>query len=299
MAPNPAYLGYRAASAVARALPAPLIRPATHVVATVGSRVMPGRRRMVERHQLRVRPALSPDELRRAVHAAFASYVTYWIESFRLPGTSPEVLDHGFAEDGFRHVREAIDAGTGCILAVPHVGGWEWAAFWLTAFQGMPVTAVAEDLEPPELAAWFVGLREALGMEVVPLGPGAGGAAAAALDRNRVLALVCDRAIGEGGVEVEFFGERTLLPAGPATLALRTGAPLVPAAVYFDGDRHLGVARAPLDSSRKGRLREDVARLTQELAWVLEDLIREAPEQWHLLQPNWPSDRTGASPGSP
>jgi len=93
-------------------------------------------------------------------------------------------------------------------------------------------------------------------------------------------------------VEVEFFGERTTLPGGPATLALRTGATVVPTAVYFrPGRDHLGVVRPALEVERRGRLRDDIARITQAIAHELESLIRVAPEQWHLLQPNWPSDR--------
>ena len=92
---------------------------------------------------------------------------------------------------------------------------------------------------------------------------------------------------------VEFFGERTTLPGGPATLALRTGAPVLPSATYFEGRRHHAVIRPPLDVTRTGRFRDDVARVTQALAHELEDLIRAAPEQWHLLQPNWPSDELG------
>jgi KDO2-lipid IV(A) lauroyltransferase len=114
--------------------------------------------------------------------------------------------------------------------------------------------------------------------------------------------LLCDRDLGGDGIEVEFFGERTTLPAGPATLALRTEAPLLPAAVYFgpQGGHH-AVVMPPVPSSREGRLRDDVERVTQELAHRFEELIRAAPEQWHLLQPNWPSDHAsngsrGASP---
>jgi KDO2-lipid IV(A) lauroyltransferase len=106
--------------------------------------------------------------------------------------------------------------------------------------------------------------------------------------------LLCDRDLGGGGIEVDFFGERTTLPAGPVTLGLRTGAPVFPTAVYYDmGPRErLGVVRPALDATRTGRLRDDVSRLTQALAHELEELIRRAPEQWHLLQPNWPSDRS-------
>ena len=105
-----------------------------------------------------------------------------------------------------------------------------------------------------------------------------------------MVVLLCDRHVGGGGVEVEFFGEKTLLPAGPATLALRTGAPLCPAAVYIQGNGVYGVLRPLLKVERQGRLRDDVQRITQELAYEFETLIRKAPEQWHLLQPNWPSD---------
>ena len=105
------------------------------------------------------------------------------------------------------------------------------------------------------------------------------------------MCLLCDRDIEGDGVEVEFFGERTTLPGGPATLALRTGATLLPVAVYFrPGRDHLGVVRPPVPVEREGRLRDDIARITQVLARELEALIRAAPEQWHLLQPNWPSD---------
>ena len=84
--------------------------------------------------------------------------------------------------------------------------------------------------------------------------------------------------------------EQTTIPAGPATLALRTGAPLLPTAVYFQGRGHHAIVGQPISTERKGRFREDVARITQELADRLEALIRTAPEQWHLQQPNWPSD---------
>jgi lauroyl/myristoyl acyltransferase len=156
----------------------------------------------------------------------------------------------------------------------------------------VPVTAVVEPVQPPELAKWFLDLRESLGMELITLGPSAGGAVARALKANRIVCLLCDRDLGGGGIEVDFFGERTTLPAGPATLALRSGAPILPSAVYFrEHGLHEAVVRPPLPTERQGRLRADVERVTVQLAAELEALIRAAPEQWHLMQPNWPSDQ--------
>jgi KDO2-lipid IV(A) lauroyltransferase len=93
-------------------------------------------------------------------------------------------------------------------------------------------------------------------------------------------------------VDVEFFGEVTKLPGGPAVLAIRTGAPLFPSIVYQDrGGKGHGVIRPPLEFERTGNLRTDVATITRMLAAEFEMLIRKAPEQWHMFQPNWPSDR--------
>lgn len=288
---HPSYAAYRLGAAVARVLPGRSVEPVARRAGALAARRMHDRRRVVERNLRRaVGPHLEGAELARMVDATFASYARYWVESFRLPGTPPDALDAGIRPEGEHHVLDAIAAGTGAIMAMPHLGGWEWAAFWIATVHGVPITAVVEPVEPPELARWFVELRRSFGIEVVLLGPSAGTAVARALKAGHLVCLLCDRDIGGGGVEVEFFGERTTIPGGPATLALRTGAPLLPTAVYFEGTGHHGVVLPPLAVERRGRLREDVARVSQDLAAALEGLIRRAPDQWHLLQPNWPSD---------
>jgi phosphatidylinositol dimannoside acyltransferase len=291
LARDPRYFGYRAGAIAARSLPSAALPTVSRVLGAVGARSMGGRRAVVERNLRRIHGTdISQHELDREVGQVFDSYARYWLESFRLPGTHSALIEDGMAVDGYEHIDEALEKGGGVILALPHLGGWEWAAFWLAESKGRTVTAVAEPVEPPELAEWFVGLRRDIGINVVPLGPSAGTECVHALKANDILCLLCDRDLAGGGVEVEFFGERTTLPGGPATLALRSGAPLLPTAVYFDGTGHLGLVRPPLGVERRGKLRDDVARITQDLANELEFLIRRAPDQWHLMQPNWPSD---------
>lgn len=283
---------FRVGSTIARAVPAPVAALAGRGISAVVAPLAGERRAQVERNLRRVHgPGFGGRALRRATAATFESYARYWVESFRLPGTPPEVLDAGITIEGWEHVDAARAAGNGVIFALPHLGGWEWAGFWVAACKQTPITVVVEALEPPDLYEWFVGLRESFGMHVVPLGANVAGEVLAALRANHVLCLLSDRDLAGGGVEVDFFGERTTLPAGPATLALRTGAPVLPAAVYYEGRHRRGVLRPPLDLTRTGRLRDDVGRITQDLTRELEGLIRRAPEQWHLLQPNWPSDR--------
>lgn len=287
--------GYRAGAFAARLLPGPAADALTLPFGATAAMASPERRSMIMRHLRRVDPAMSGLALRRAAQEAFDSYARYYVESFRLPSLSAREVDAGLTTVGYHeHVLPALDRGKGVILALPHLGGWEWAGRWL-ADRGHPITAVVERIDPPELFDWFAALRADLGMAVVPLGPEAGREVLGALKRNEIVCLLSDRDIQRTGVEVEFFGERTTLPAGPATLGLRTGAPVLPTAVYFrnrTGSRHDGLVRPPLDTSRADGepLRAAVARVTQQLAGELEVLIRRAPAQWHLFQPNWPSD---------
>jgi KDO2-lipid IV(A) lauroyltransferase len=292
---------FRLGSTLARALPRPVADVAGRLGAVLTVPVAGARRAQVERNLRRVHGAeFGGTTMRRAVVATFESYARYYVDSFRLPGTSPADIEAGITVEGWDKIDDALDNGdgTGVILALPHLGGWEWAGFWVTACRGRQLTVVVEALEPRDLYDWFVELREAFGMHVVPLGPGVAAAVLGALRAGHVVCLLSDRDLDGSGVEVEFFGERTTLPAGPATLALRTGAPVFPSAVYFEGSGHRAVVRDPLDLTRTGRFRDDVVRITQDLAHELEVLIRAAPEQWHLLQPNWPSDAPQPKEGS-
>lgn len=284
------YLAYRAGSGLAQALPDRVAQRSGTLAGRVMGRAMKGRRQMLSRHVQRAYGGrLEESEVRRHVDVAFESYGRYWLEAFRLPRLLDGLAD-SFRVEGMPILDEAVAGGKGVIFALPHLGNWDAGGAYMTTL-GYPVTVVVEPLQPPELFEWFAGYRRSLGMDVIPLGAGAPAALMAALREGRVVCLVSDRDLAGTGVEVDFFGERTTLPAGPATLALRTGAPILPVAVYFEGDsRYLGVVRPPLDIERKGRLRDDVARITQCLAGELEGLIRRAPDQWHLLQPNWPSD---------
>jgi lauroyl/myristoyl acyltransferase len=292
------YVAYRAGGLLAQAIPPALGRPLATGVGRALLLALPGRRRMAARHLRRASGGeLEGTALRAAVAGTFDSYARYWLEMFRLPHEARGDLDAGIDVDGYEHVEAGIAAGKGVILALPHLGGWEYAGAWVAKVKGLRLLVVVEPVEPPELFEWFVRVRAAMGMDVVALGPQAASDSLRALRDNGLLALVCDRDLRGDGVEVEFFGEKTTMPAGPAMLALRAGAVIVPVAVYFrPGGGHHAVVRPPLDTTRHGSVRDDVARITQDLAVEFEGLIAAQPEQWHLLQPNWPSDHRALEP---
>jgi len=222
------------------------------------------------------------------VERGFASYGQYWAEGAKLPAIEPdEVFSRFRIAEGLEHLRAAKDRGRGTVIALPHIGSWEWGGSYLNSL-GLGMTAVAEELDPPELFEWFREKRESIGIRIEPLNDHAGTMLLRTLNENGVVGLLCDRDIQNNGVEVEFFGERVPLPAGPATLALRTGATLVCAACYSGPGRdHFAVVTPPITVERQGRLRADVTRVTQLVANELEGLIRRAPEQWHVLQPRF------------
>lgn len=286
------YLVYRSLGTAMQRLPEPVVTAAAAMVGVGLTAFRRQARAQYARHLHRVFGTDLPEaEVRSWTRRVFRNYARYWLEGARLPAVPPSVVcERMVVECGFEHVVEGMAAGKGVILALPHLGRWEWGGAWL-ALQGYPMTSVAETVEPPELYQWFTAQREAMGLTIVPLGPEASPVLLRTLRGGGLVGLLCDRDVGGNGVEVEFFGERTTLPAGPATLALRTGATLLPAAVYGGPGRdHTAVILPPLSMARTAGLRADVARLTQDLAHQLEALIRRAPDQWYLFQPNWPSD---------
>jgi len=283
------YYGYRAGAALARALPAPVALKLAETASRLSAPRMAARLATSRAHLRRIHgEAMSEEALDRAVAATWRSYARYWTEAFRLSSMTRTELEAAMSWEGVGHVEDALAAGRGAILAMPHLGGWDFGGAWFAA-TGYPSTVVVERVDPPELFEFFRKMRRGFGVDVVPLDQQAGAAILKALRRGGIIGLVCDRDISGQGIPVQLFGARTTLPAGPATLALRTGAALLPTAVYFDANgQHRGVVRPPIPTDRKAGLREAVTTTTQRLADELEHLIRIAPEQWHVFQPNWP-----------
>ena len=283
---------FKSAGAILEALPERVdIGLASRVARLVGLRDTNARRNLRRNiaHALRA-PSESLDEalLDSFTQRAFESYGRYWAEGAKLPAIKPAKVHARFRiAEGLEHLYEAKERGQGTVIALPHVGSWEWGGSYLNSL-GLGMTAVAEALEPPALFVWFKEKRESIGIRIEPLDEHAGIVLLQTLKENGTVGLLCDRDIQGNGVEVDFFGERVAMPAGAATLALRTGATLVAAACYAGpGTDHFAVVTPPIPAIREGRLREDVVRVTQLVAHELEGLIRRAPEQWHVLQPRF------------
>jgi lauroyl/myristoyl acyltransferase len=280
-------LGYAAGWRVVRAMPEFAARNAFEAGAWYASRG--GGPEQLRKNLARVVGVAAAEVPESLIRASLASYARYWREAFRLPSMNHQILARRLEEAavGGEHVASALKAGRGAILALPHSGNWDMSGVWLTTTHGR-FTTVAERLKPESLYKRFLEYRESLGFEVLPLTGGSRPPFEILSERLRGNGLVClmsDRDLTRSGVPVNLFGEPTMLPAGPARLALATGAALLPVHSYYLPDTAVTSISPPLDTSSG-----NVATITQALADRFGANIAAHPADWHMLQPQWIAD---------
>jgi KDO2-lipid IV(A) lauroyltransferase len=280
-------VGYRAGWRVVRLLPQPV---AAAVFRAVGDRTYRKNGPSTQRLRRNLAHVVGEAELERTVRAGLRSYARYWMEAFRLPSQSREQFLAGFhlAPEQYDMLKSDIAEGRGVVLALPHVANWDAAAAWVVS-NGWPMVTVAERLKPDGLFERFVAYRESLGMQVLPLTGGERApldVLAERLGQGWVVALLSDRDLSRNGVEVSFFGGRTRMPAGPAILAIRTGAPLYAVDLSFSETQTVAVLRR-VTPPADGPLDVRVKHTTQALADAYAIGIAANPQDWHMLQRMW------------
>lgn len=281
-------LGYAAGWRLVRGLPARLAARIFTAAADAAWRRDGPAVRQLARNLRRVLGAQPPPTL---VRQALRSYARYWLEAFRLPTLSKRQIIDTFHLPQRDLLARHLDRGQGVVAALPHMGNWDHAGAWVTA-NGWPLTTVAERLRPESLFERFVAYRRTLGMEILPLTGGAQPPLDVLTERVRggaVVPLLADRDLSSRGVPVTFFGEPTRMPAGPALLAIRTGAPLLVASIWYEDGRTC----ARLDEvavATSGSRSEQVAVTTQRIADLMAARIAEHPVDWHMLQRLWLAD---------
>jgi phosphatidylinositol dimannoside acyltransferase len=281
-------------------LPDSFVRGVFRLVADVTWLLRRGGVRQLEANLRRVRPDATPAELRRLSLAGMRSYMRYFGEAFALSGVSQEQIAARVRLAHGEQVVEEIAAGRMVVMALGHLGNWDLAGAWATKHLGRTVT-VAERLKPEALFQEFLAFRESIGLEIIPLS-GAGGGVFRELVRaikkpgGGLVPLLADRDLTSRGVEVTMFGERARVAAGPAALAVATGAPLVTAVLSYEklsGARRRAAGSAwglviefgpvltvPDDLPRA----EKVPALTQQWVDALAAGIDRHPQDWHMLQ---------------
>ena len=286
-----ALTAYRAGWSLVRRLPERLAYAVFDLIAVVAAwRGGSGVARM-RANYARVRPELDAAGLDALVRAGMRSYLRYWCEAFRLPDLTEADLVARVRTVGDAPVRAHLGAGKPAVMFLGHMGNWDLGGAWSTT-QLAPVTTVAERLKPEELYDEFLGFRERLGMRILPLTGGSDvfRELTKALRANAFVALLADRDLTAGGVEVDFCGHRARMAVGPAALAVTTGAALHPVSVHYErratgrGYELVIVFHDRVEVPATGTTREKVATMTQACADALTGAVREHTEDWHMMQ---------------
>lgn len=292
------YYGYVAASRLILALPEPVVYGVARALGSMASRTS-SKRAVVANNLAHItgRPADSP-EVARLVIDAYRSYARYWLETFRLVREGREFFLDRFRVRHVERLDAVLASGRGAIVVVGHLGNWDAAGAWAGA-RGHVIVTVAEVLRPQRMFDFFVEHRAKLGMKIFAARPGVTARLMEAVEGGAVVAILGDRDLKGTGPRVTFFGEPATFPGGPASLALRTGVPILVAGVYgevFEGGKRGWTAEIsePIEPPAE-RTPDSIGELTRRVAAVLENFVARRPEEWHVFQPFWIADREGAS----
>jgi KDO2-lipid IV(A) lauroyltransferase len=283
-----AIYGYRTGTWLMGRLPVPVARGIVSIALQLSFVLWPKKRRWVNDNFAHVlgRPPGSLEVKRKAL-AAYRSYARYVVELMRLPRLTDEQAAALVDTSSLLPLEEYWKAsGKGLIFTTAHIGNLEGVARGI-ARHGWPLSALGDDSSFPELFALLRKQRRDWGVNLIPwrnLREMFG-----VLRRNELIVLLVDWGYRADDIPVRLFDAWTTLPAGPAAMAAKTGAPIVHVAIRrsLDGRTFHVTHSEPIEvtSSEPAELR----RATQAIADALAETIAAAPEQWYSFKPMWPS----------
>jgi len=234
----------------------------------------------------RVMPEYSAQKLEELTKLGMRSYLRYWFDTFRLSKWSKNRIISTTQVIRENLLRDPIQSRQGCIVALPHAGNWDHAAAYFCS-TGITLTAVVEKLKPEAIFKKFLAYRESIGIEAISHKEKTIPILTERLQAGKLIALVADRDMSRNGIEVNFFGKTSKMPAGPAILAIKTGAPLITAYVRYTPSGIEIIFDETLKPTNSGSEEEQIKIITQSMADNFAKRIKENPVDWHMLQRIW------------
>ena len=278
-------LAYFAGWRLVRTLPE---KVAYRLFSSIGRRAVKVNGKSVQRlrsNLSRVKPELSQSELDDLVARSFDSYMRYWCDTFRIQDWSVERIQRSVTLNNGHLLIDAVQTGKGVVVALPHSGNWDHAGAYFCSI-GLPLVTVAERLKPEALFQKFLAYRSSMGFEVLSLDSRSFVTLLKRAREKRLIALVADRDLSRSGVDVQFFGHPSRMPAGPALLAIKTGIPLVVAHVSYKAiGIHIDFTEVHIPA--EGSESEKISATVQACADLFAKGIAQHPEDWHMLQRIW------------
>ena len=284
------YAGFRLIEGVIAHLPRRLAYAIGVVVSTLAFPLLARQRKALESNLHHVLPEMSSPELRKLAWRNWLNYCKAWIDFFKIPRMEKSRLSSLLTPIGLEHLDTAMAAGRGVIVVAPHMGSWELAAAsWAAAFGEIGV--MVEQIEPRRLFEHVYQLRSRMGLRVIPLSRTGARDIMRMLKDRRMVVLAMDRDILNTGRRFYFFGRPASFPTGAVEIALKTGAPILPAFCIRDReDAYIAVGEEPLFLTPSEDHDADVRSAMEQILSSFERYIKRYPDQWHVLEPIWPEE---------
>ena len=235
-----------------------------------------------------VMPEAPAETHRRVGKEVIGGLLKNYYDLLRSHALSPTELASTVDTSGLQNLLDTLARGKGVLVTMPHMGNVQLVAEPVASRANASIVVIVERMKDRAVHAIMNGLRQRGNISVVEIGPDSAREVVRALRSGRIVVLATDRTVAGATVDVQFFGARARVPAGPAMLALRTGAPLLPAYSYRQpNNRSMVVIDPPLVLERTDDLQDDVRRTMQAVMHVIESYIRRRPGQWLMTESIW------------
>ncbi|MDD2689834.1 MAG: lysophospholipid acyltransferase family protein [Candidatus Omnitrophica bacterium] len=243
-------------------------------------------RRRIKENLNTIFPKKSSREIRRLRIRMVRNFAKYVVDFFRCEKLDKEYIAKYIKIENMHYFDQALSRGKGVIVLTAHLGNWELGGVVL-ALLDYPLWVVARPHKDKLVDNFFNFQRQRKGVNVIPLGK-AVRASLNLLKENKMVALAGDRDFTEKGIIMDFFGKPTILPEGPAALALKTGASIVPGFMLRnENDEFTLRIEKPLEFSPTGDKKKDLSEIILRYKNIFEDYIRKYPDQWYMFRRFW------------
>lgn len=291
---------FRLGNVVMRILPPRVRYPLAAATGRLAFVMMPRRRKIAYENFAQVLALPATAQLvKQTAGRAFGNYFKLFVDFMLMVTLQPEEIRRMVEPQGREKLDRVLEQGKGAIVVTAHVSNWDMLAA-AAAVYGYPISAVTNELPSGGLNELVIASRQRIGMKMIRLGPGSLRQILKALARNELVALASDLYSGDRGVQVPFFNRPAIFPTGPAAIALKTGAPILPVWIRRrPNNLYVAEVEDPIEVSRTGDTERDIQLTTERIVHFFERIIRREPDQWLVFLPVWRTQELAQTPGSP
>ncbi|MDR3561826.1 MAG: lysophospholipid acyltransferase family protein [Negativicutes bacterium] len=230
---------------------------------------------------------VEPEEAERIVRKLFCNLGQTFLEVMYMPTLTPAKMQQYVEMENRHYLDEAAAAGKGVAVLAAHIGNWEWLGASLALF-GYPTASIVKRQPKEEHTQLINEYRQLVGIEIFTRGTTELVAAVKALKQGRVLGFFSDQDAGPDGIFIRFLGKMASTPAGLAVFARKFDIPVVPVfMVRRPEGGHRIMVYPPLTFVKTADSEADIRNFTAQATQIIEDTIRQYPDEWLWFQKRW------------